>query len=127
MTEYVKDNEGDVWREDGGPERLVCYRDEDGDLRYDGARRTRADVEARWGPLVPCTEDGTLLKAEASPDDVRALVAGAFKAFAAEMDSACWGALTSAEESVYLRVRDAAQSVMDDILSGDVKPAEVSE
>ncbi|OKI19274.1 hypothetical protein [Streptomyces sp. CB03911] len=123
MSEYVKDNEGDVWRWDADAEMLVCYRDEDGDLRYDGARRTRAEVTRRWGPLVPCTEDGTPLKSEPSPDDVRALVAGAFKEFAAEMDRAYWGTSESTEEAVYIRARDAAQAVVEGILSGDVKPA----
>ncbi|GAB7187119.1 hypothetical protein ATKI12_6950 [Kitasatospora sp. Ki12] len=127
MSEYLRDKDGDVWRVGVG--ELVFHRYDGGRLADVGAadRRGRGHVEAKWGPLVPCTEEGSPLVPEPHEAGVRALVAAAFLEFAAEMDRAYWATRESTEEAVYIRARDAAKAVTEGVLSGDIKPAEGAE
>ncbi|MFB7671309.1 hypothetical protein ACFC26_07810 [Kitasatospora purpeofusca] len=120
MSEYLRDRDGDVWRVD--PDHLTSHRF-NGDIMRDSDSDHRDAVERMWGPLVPCAEDGTLLTSEPAADPIRALVAGAFHEFAAEMDRAYWGTDDSVMENVYGRARDAAKTVADGVLSGTVAPA----
>ncbi len=124
MTEYVKDNEGDVWRVDG--EELVFHRFDNGAAGNGPERRPRWSVNDQYGPLVPCTEDGTPLTSEVSPDAVRALVAGALLDFATRMTDG-WYRDGSSADSLRDQVVESARETAQAVLRGDVQPAEVSE
>jgi hypothetical protein len=72
MPEYVKDNDGDVWEDDGSDQ---WYN------RYASGLMTRAEVDREFGPLTPCDADGEPLTS-AAPVDARALLANAFDDYA---------------------------------------------
>ncbi|MFJ9694908.1 hypothetical protein [Kitasatospora sp. NPDC101183] len=124
MSEYQKDKDGDVWRVDGV--WLTNHRYA-GDVVGYSEPEHRDEVTRRWGPLVPCTEDGSPLTPEPLQDVVRALVAAAFEDLAEAAYTAHRAARYPAEEAAYDGLHDAAIRVANGVLSGEIRPRKVAE
>ncbi|MFD8315926.1 hypothetical protein [Kitasatospora purpeofusca] len=121
MSEYLRDQDGDVWRVDPGC--LVSHR-YNGELTGDPGPSSRDYVERTWGPLVPCTEVGTPLTAEPASDPGRVLVAAAFRELADEMFRAFRRSNDATAEAVFDEVRDAAKAVADLVERGEIGAGE---